>query len=182
MHAMCVLGGVLYTSCEHKLKCDHRKKKELARCCILKQHPGWTNIFVYESISKPQILSHLAWLLSQSTASVPHLRITLITLLLFLRIIIIIIFIITTCWEPLQFSWEANVKIFSDINPSPLLKLCSLFVRCPPCCFKSQIETARWQRCSGWDATQRWAISAPVQFGTRLQEQESCTLITPQPL
>lgn len=85
--------------------------------------PRMNKHFHCESISKPQILSRPAQLLSQSTASFLRLRIILITLLLFLRIIIIII--ITTCWQPLKFSWENYCENIQPLESKPPLTACS---------------------------------------------------------
>lgn len=55
----CVRGGVLYTSCEHKLKCDHRKRGVGREMLCFQTTPVENKRFHYESISKPQILSRL---------------------------------------------------------------------------------------------------------------------------
>ncbi len=127
---VCYVCVVLYTSCEQVKMWPQEKRSWPGN--VFKEHAGWTNIFIYESISKPQILSRLTLhygLLSQSTASFICLRITWINSLLFLRVIIIII-IITTCWEPLQSSWETILKTFNNLNTSPLWCDAAFCVHC----------------------------------------------------
>lgn len=169
---MCVLFVCwAYTSWEHKLEFGCRGRGVGQKMLCFQTTPRM-NKHVHLQVNQQTTNSFTSYY-SAKTLLCFHLRIISITVISLLDHYC---FIITTCWKPLQFSRETMWKR-SASSIQAVFDVFSL-VKCPLCCSMSQDTLSPlWL---GRHSTVFHRHPGPVWL--RLQEQESCTLITPQPL